>query len=112
MLDWSGDSDIVWGWKYTLFGDGNLYYQAERTGYTPLFPTSVKLWEFPVDFDAISTPEVISIPEENYNEFPANQIRRISFVRRGVLLEHPSWKFTPASRAYAEAVHTLTEKIG
>jgi len=64
----------------------------------------VKLWRRPVDFDANQPGDDI-YPMEDCDE-------TIFFVRRDVLLEHPSWKGTPAATAYAEAVLALTEEIG
>merc|ERR1740121_2586095 len=75
MLDWSADNDVDWGWKEGRGGYGQLFYQAEQTGHTPKFG-QVRLWERPVDFDS--------------NE-PAGK-ERIGFVRKDVLLEHPSWQ--------------------
>merc|ERR1740121_1038732 len=84
MLDWSAKHNVDWGWKEGG-GYGQLFYQTENTGYTPAFG-QVNLWERPVAFDS--------------NDPSSGE--RISFVRKDLLLKHPSWQGTPARSAYVE----------
>jgi len=84
MLDWAGKHTFDWGWEEGG-GGGKLFYQTEKTGYMPAFG-EVKLWERPVAFDSAD---------------PSNG-ERIGFVRKDLLLKHPSWLGTLARSAYVE----------
>lgn len=87
MLNWCAQNNVDWGWKEGNGSYGQLFYQKTVTAHTPSFGASLKLWEGDVNF---------------MSNVPAGSTR-IGFVKKSLLLAHPSWADTAARAAYVRA---------
>jgi len=85
MLDWSSKNKIEWGWKEGA-NYGQLFHRdLSKKGTTPAFEATIS---------------AKSMDDCSLDTNDPGKGKRYSFVKKDVLLNHPSWKNTKARSLY------------